>query len=548
MLTLPLDPTDDRAKPAFRDVTSCTQWLGQLQFTNLQQAHATVRGQMEELNHCPMRGAERMNVLELMRDTVSYVQTNYRKKLIGKKLPLTEDELTIFISIVNLWQIMVAGYQRCLQSLLAGDSQLAAHGALLCQRGLLYSGQQIFEYLRTGYEFDGRLWQQLHELYAYSEEQGFQHDKIKGNPNEVDDALSCQAIYIKALLACYAHPMELSRSQLKLLNCWLSTWSEVITLEHSYASSKGDAPPLAVDLASSQGLLPINLISELPERAGSAKSNRRYLAMLPLSKLMRVKTILLQQGQTPQQLALDEKASREECEDLLSFLHQCWCEGLGDRLVERQTVERQARVCYGLESIYAHIANKAFKLRGREGGVDSMERQQIATFGRVLSEDNRLTLADMGFALESWQVENESMLGAHLLREKSAGIRISPNQIVAVRLAEAGFFMLGAISWAHVTQAGLLTMGVRFLPGVAQAITINGTGINSATADKSEAALLLPALPSLKTPASLLLPCDWFLPGRQIEIVLKDNVKKKVKLGLSIEKGVDFERVSFVPV
>ena len=84
MLTLPLDPTDDRADPAFKDTASCTQWLGQLQLTNLHAAHGVMRMQLEEFNRYPMRGLERLNTLELLRETVGYVQGDYAKKLIAK--------------------------------------------------------------------------------------------------------------------------------------------------------------------------------------------------------------------------------------------------------------------------------------------------------------------------------------------------------------------------------------------------------------------------------------------------------------------------------
>ena len=548
MLTLPLDPTDDRAKPAFNDVAGCRQWLGQLQFTNMQQAHAVLRGQLDELNHYPMRGLERLNILESMRETVSYVQADYSKKLIGKKLPLSEDELVIFVSIVGLWQNMVGGYQRCLQTLLSGDKQLVKQGVLLCQRCLLYSGLQIFEHLRSGYEFDGRLWQQMHELYAFSEEQGYQLEKVNDDLDGKNHPTSCQAIYVKTLLACYARPAELTRSQLKLLDRWLIQWSATITLGRRYTISKGDAPPLAVDLASLRGLQPIGLISPPPAHADEVASSMRCLAMLPLSKLMRVKIIFLQQGQTPQQLELGEECSSADCADLLNFLHHSWCELQGDRLAERCSAAQPAKVCYGLEGIYAHIANKPFKQSGKGGAVDSLERKQIATFGRVLSEDKRNTLADLGFALEDWQIENESILGAHLLREEMAGTRIGPNQIVAVRPADAAAYMLGAISWVHMTQAGQLSAGARYLPGVAQAIAVNSTGVNASMSGKSAAALLLPAVAALKTPSSLLLPRGWFQPGRIIEIVHQDNQKLSVKLGFSVEKGSDFERVSFSPV
>ena len=243
MLTLPLEPTDDRADPIFKDAAGCAQWLGQLQLTNLQLAHSLLLIQINELNHYPMRSLERLNTLELLRETVGYVQDDYAKKLIAKPLPLNESELMVFVAIVQLWQAMVLGYQRCLQAYMAGDKQLAKHGALLCQRGLLYSGLEIFEHLRTGYEFESRLWHQLNELYAFAEQQNLQSTEVPDPLNGKHPHSSCHSIYVKTLLACHARPAELSRSQLQLMDDWLAQWSDTITIENSYAISKGDAQP-----------------------------------------------------------------------------------------------------------------------------------------------------------------------------------------------------------------------------------------------------------------------------------------------------------------
>jgi hypothetical protein len=43
------------------------------------------------------------------------------------------------------------------------------------------------------------------------------------------------------------------------------------------------------------------------------------------------------------------------------------------------------------------------------------------------------------------------------------------------------------------------------------------------------------------------MPRDWFKTGREIELTLPDRSKQKVKLGISVERGIDYERVSFKP-
>ena len=540
MLDLPLEPTDDLAHPAFKDKPSCEAWLHQLQLTNLHQAHGVLRLQLDEFNRYPMRGVERLQTLELLRETVAQVQTDYAKKLISKKLPFSHDELIIFVSIIGLWQNMVTGYQRCLQAYIAGDKQLAGFGALLTQRCLRYSGLQIFEYLRSGYEFDGLLWHQLHALFAFAEEQGFQRTAVNDGSDTADHPGSCQAIYAKILLNCHVHPSELTRGQLQLLDHWLSMWSDVLSVEPRYSASKEDAPPLAVDLGSTQGLQLIQNITP--------SGNMRYLAMVPLSKLLRVKTILLQQGQSPVQLNLGSECNGTDCVELLNKLHHYYCEANTDRQAERHTIAQSAELCFSVEGIYAHFAHKPFRQPSKDAGSDSLARKQIAAFGRVLSDTNRHDISQLGFITESWQIENESILGARVLRAGSQGERIGAHQIVAVKPNDANAFMLGKTTWVIVTRSGQLRMGIQYLPGMAQAISIKGTGINTALSDKAVAALLLPEVATLKVPASLIVPRDFFRPERLAEILHHDGKVQAVKMGFSVDKGTDFERVSFTPV
>lgn len=537
MLDLPLEPTDDLAQPAFKDKAGCTAWLQQLQLTNLHQAHGVLRSQLDELNRYPMRGMERLHTLEALCETIVLVQADYAKKLFGKKLPFNDDELTIFVSIIGLWQGVMTGYQRCLQAYIAGDKQLAGSGALLLQRCLRYSGLQILEHLRSGYEFDGKLWHQLHALYAFAEEQDLQREEVGDELHSAARPSSCEAVYAKTLLACHAHPAELSRGQLQLLDRWLNQWGEVLTVERRYSTSKEDAPPLAVDLASTQGLQVIKCVTP--------SASMRYLPMVPLSKLLRVKTILLQQGQTPQQLELGSDCNSADCMDFLNKLHHYCCDADNDRMAERHTIAQSAELCFSIEGIYAHIAQKPFRQTSKDAGSDSLARKQIAAFGRVLSDTNRQNIAQLGFALEDWKIENESIMGARLLREINQGERIGPHQIVAVKTSDAKAFMLGRVSWVLVTRSGQLRMGVQYFPGMAQPISVKRKDINTALSEKSQAALLLPAVPTLKTPPSLIVPRDFFHPDHLAEVAHHDNTVQSIKMGFSVDKGSDYERVSF---
>jgi len=534
MLTLPLEPTDDLADPAFKDPDSCSKWLAQLQLTNLQPAHSKLLFQIREFNRYPMRSPDRLETLELLRETVGYVQENYSRKLISKPLPLNDSEMTVFVGIVQLWLALVLGYQRCLQAYITGDKLLADQGALLCQRCLQYTGLAIFEHLRCGYEFDPQLWHQLHELYLFAETNRLQHIEVQDLLNPVQPRGSCQSIYVKTLLACYARPAELNRFQLQLLDGWLSEWSTTVTVERSFSKSRGDAQPLATDLANTHGLLPINNVTH--------NETMRYIAMVPLSKLLRVKTILMQQGQTPQNQKLGDNCTANDCIEFLTFLHQCWCENLNTRSGDRHPVEHRTGLCHKLENIYAHLSGKPFKQTGSHATKENTSKRHAES----LEQD----LIDKGFPLESWKVENASIMGAKLIRESIDGGRLSFNQLVAFHPVDAitsilgvTTWILGISKWVNVTLNGHLRIGVQYLPGAVEAVRIAVS--DSSGSDKYLPALLLHEVPTLKTPSSLILEHGCFLPDLPARIERANTETQNIKMGFCVERGIDFERVSF---
>ena len=533
MLTLPLDPTDDRARPIFTDVASCTQWLNQLQLTNLQRAHSQLLAQIAEFNSYPMRGLERLNTLELLRETVEHIQADLARKLIDKALPLNDLELTVFVAIKKLWQTMVEGYQHALQAYIAGDKQLANYGALLCQRCLFYTGMEILEHQRTGYEFDTKLWHQLHELYAYAEHQKFEQTTVSDPLSQQATSTSCTCSYVKILLASHAHPAELTRWQLQKMNLWLTQWSCSVALAYNYRLSKGDAQPLATDLASTTGL---QRVEGLPQT-----DSLRYLAMVPLSKLLRVKIILLQQGHTPTQVGLDDQIGSESCLELLTTLHTIWCEKESKRSANRRQITRLCYVCYPLEGIYENIADRPFSPPNNgnkaQPSFDMLGQQRLTKAHNAPS--NAVS------SLENWQIENESTMGIRLTRSEASGGRLRGKHLIAVRPSDTQSFILGSTAWAVVNRQGRLEIGVRYLPGLPDAISIKSIGINPVNTETSAAALLLPALPSLKTPASLIIPPNWFQHKRIIEVVRADGEIIMAQLGFSVERGVNYERVSF---
>jgi hypothetical protein len=403
---------------------------------------------------------------------------------------------------------------------------------------MLYSGLQLGEFLRVGCEPDGKSWQRFHTLYADIEERGLQKESV-ADKLSVIERTSCRTLYTKVLLLHRARLLGMRRNQWPTLNRWLDSWGETFTIEKSCSMTMEDAPPLAVDLAGARGLISI-------QRATSAES-MRFLAMVPLSKLIRVKTILLQQGQLPLHLELGDDLSSKECTDLFNKLHTCWCEQRKESIADEPRDASAVELCFSLENIYAHIARNPFKSLNAIGLAEKEKQKQIETFGRVLDQTDHLNLAQLGFLTEQWLVEEDGLLHARLLRKSTSGERVGLNQIVCVHKAEGIIYKLGVVTMTSVTRTGQLYIGVRYLPGQPRTAIVRGNSSNNLLSGAA-AALILPEMTSLRIPPSIVIPREWFGIGRRIELSAKEGLKLDIVLGISVEKGHDFERVSYTPV
>ena len=165
----------------------------------------------------------------------------------------------------------------------------------------------------------------------------------------------------------------------------------------------------------------------------------------------------------------------------------------------------------------------------------------------MLDQTDHLNLAQLGFLTEQWLVEEDGLLHARLLRKSTSGERVGLNQIVCVHKAEGIIYKLGVVTMTSVTRTGQLYIGVRYLPGQPRTAIVRGNSSNNLLSGAA-AALILPEMTSLRIPPSIVIPREWFGIGRRIELSAKEGLKLDIVLGISVEKGHDFERVSYTPV
>ena len=529
-----LPELSESASPEFSDAKTCKEWLEHVPLANVAAAQGELVGQLEEFNRFPVAATQRLAVLETLREAVHFVQIEQAKRFSNRALPMTDTENAAFDATIKLWDQMAIGYQRCLAAALNRDSGMKAQAALICQRLAAYIGLKMYHHYRAYRQVPSGNWQALHAVYAAAEKLDVEEDAVKDFMNRDIHDTSPGVAYARAVLMGVCNPNELGQRQITFIAFLLERWASKLDISSKPVDEGEGVAPLVADLES----------DECPtRREGAQPKDARYLDTRKLSKSLRNRVALLRKGESPAKLALGEDCVQPACEQLLVYLYRQWCVGKPSRALERKSMNFAAEVCTELGSIHYYISGRAFRAPTQQGELTQKQRDEIATFGHVVTREADDYSAQHGFLVEQWVLQDESAQGMRIVRKAAEkGKRFAHGQLVGVRPTTGDQFMIGQVRWLTQAEKGDLHAGVKLLPGLPNAIAVRPTGLNI-TEDSWVPALHLGAVPALDEPESVILPSGWYKPKRVIEIHMERS--SKAMLMKVIERGTDFERVAY---
>ena len=522
----------------FTDSAGCKAWVRGLPLTNFAQAQAEIIDQVARLNQAKVAPAERFRMLELLREPANFVQTELAKKFNHKPLPLAEVERKSFKAVIDLWQLLADGYTQCVNACVEANSadkenleaqELVKLAGAICHRALLCTATSMADHLRANHHFDDTCWTKLHGLYRQAEQLGVADTPVVDPVSRSER--TCKGAYVAPILLVLANPHEMFQRHIVMVARWLDRWAEKVTITNT-APGETDKPFLLVDLAAASGAY----------RNAEPGAEPRWINIDGLSHTMKKRVHYLRKGMSPTELFLGEECVQPACEALLVLLYQHWCDGREARAHPRRSVATKADACSGIQAIHYYISGATFKQPEQPRSSGTNFHDDISTFQRAPKRDDEAQNLIQGFVLEQWSVENETVAGLRLVRSaSSAGLRLSPLQLIAVRPEDSKGFTLAVVRWVVMIGEDL-TIGVRLLPGTPETVGARSTGINARN-EKFQQAFLLPAVPTLQSPASAILAPALYKRDKVLEV--HTSQLSKIKLVESLERGYDFERVSF---
>ncbi|MBE7423627.1 MAG: hypothetical protein HS110_14550 [Zoogloeaceae bacterium] len=516
--------------PAFASARGCRDWLAVQPLANPSHAQAMLLRQVNLLNRYALAPAERLKILELLRDPIAFAQTESARKFAGRPLPLAPPEQAGMDTNRTLWQAVRTGYLHCLAACLEGQAELRPHAALIVQRVIGAVRAELFDIYRAPTDPPAQLWRLLHRVYAAAESLAALTQPVNDSLQSSHSATSVVAAYAHTLLLHRASPYELSGRQLAQVERWLHRWSgKVAALNAPPAEPR--VPPLVVDLSAS-----------VPEASAEGGEQLRWLDLSELSRSVKRRIAHLQKGESPASLGLGEDCAQPACENLLRHLYRNWFKGGAPRQHPRHAGSGACQLVTGLDAIQYYLSGKIFRQPGQGDAMSKTQIEEIATFGRVATrhEDDYSKL--QGFVVESWCVLDESATGFRLTRPLSqAGGRIGGGQMVAIRPGSGRGYLLAVARWARIT-AGELQAGIQIMPGLPQTVALRGTGL-TAINEKYRPGFRMAAVPALEYPESVVVPAGWFRPGRVIEMY--DESSRQIRLTRQLDRGSDHERCTY---
>ncbi|MCE9642004.1 MAG: hypothetical protein K8S22_17935, partial [Betaproteobacteria bacterium] len=427
---------------------NCKDWLAQLPLTNAQQAHSQLLAQMKLLNAAALAPADRLQILEALREPVAFVQGERAKRYSNQPVPLEAATAAIWNDVIALWFALVQGYQACAD---AG----VMHLALIHQRALRYIGLAMQHHNRIYRAIPTTLWQQFHKLYATTEEAGVAATPVNDIINHDASDPTCTSTYLHTLLAQYATPDALTLSQLTAVDRWLKQWALLVKLTPA-AGPDTPIPPLAVVLGSGSGLRNAKDLRPSP--------NVRYLDLRGLGAMLTQLITGLRNGKTPAELALGTEARQPACETLLALLNTQWCGADSGRAEERSPSSLKVLVSLTIAAMHFHLSGRAFRQPGVQ--LTKREEEDLQMFGHVSERTEKALLSQRSGALETWEIINHSSSGfLGMCRQPDGATRLSHNQLLGLRTATGKTFYLGIVQRLLIAENGAVSVGLRVIPG-----------------------------------------------------------------------------------
>ena len=518
----------ERSKPdkgAFNYRSGPTQqWVEQLPVGNIGETAKQLFQALQEVNRLDISWKDRLAFLELLREPVSYVQSALVRHYTGMTLPLPPKTQRIATLAQTIHGEMALGYKTALEDMLAGSFLTRDNRALtlLIHRAIRYLSMAIITCYQTYAPHPRNSWLELHKLYLYALSKKLEQDAVQDTLNIHMPKSSIARVYKQILLLALASPYRLRQGEAEAIYSVLIRWAghvHILPYDHPEASealyvvhtdsdeapdyqafNHRDCDSLHCTLVDTRQLNQV--LQEEYEQFKNAKPN----GLISTELLFR---LICAWGYAPKRhFNRTDRHAHIEVVVGATMLHQALARDLGDStmLGKKATYESKTVVDVSQptrDDVWNIFASNKMK-KNYEAYSKSLQKEH----------DNQQQLPPL--RIQHWEIRNESAGGYRLALGDAQECKVQVGELVGLRpSAEDPTWEIGVIRWLRQSNEQGLEIGVQILAPQARPTMVRNDKAGGRAAE-FQYAMLLPEVPGIKQPATIITPILLFQPGNEL--------------------------------
>ncbi|AOV17230.1 hypothetical protein BJI67_09280 [Acidihalobacter aeolianus] len=503
------------------------------------------------LNQTQLPAGQRIQNMELIRDSAQPVLQHLSRQFIARSLPLPPRGRKILRLLMRLHKETSTGYKLALRDASRGETLSPKLLALATHRALRHMGQihllaaQMYETEPAG------MWHDIHLLYAFAEEHGLTSSVVKDSTYRHIRQSSIADVYLQSSLLALSLPTTLRQGEAERLAYFFERTASLVNI---------DARPLP---DANDGVYLINLDLDRPPAYTTLSD---VPSMSSLRGLAPEKLLLLLREQVQDNVSQTSAPTltSDMARKLMLHLTQH-----AKRDFARADRDERIYVAIGLDTIHRAIQadpdraghGNSFKAVGLPERTRALDLQTISDHQRQANADPanyydpnatsddiwRLVVNDSMWERSvpdtpddtglntpadpiptsnppqewaDWRLINASPGGYCICWEHPEPARAQVGEIIGLREREGAntFWRIGVIRWMrNVPEQGLVA-GIQLLAARSYQITVHGAASSRQQPIGALDALLLPEVKALRQPGSLILPEGPFHSGDVVVI------------------------------
>ena len=542
------------------------QWLAELPRANVGETTRQLYRALNETNGLQLPAGQRFRVLELMRPVVHEMVQAMQKHFLGMHFPLPEKNRRIAALSRALLNQMAIGY-RIVVNDEARRPRLLRDGRALhvaAHRAMNYLSQTLRQSYLVYAPTPRGAWHELHQLHFQCRELQLERGRHPALPGEFS-AETVSGLYRQTLLLALVCPYRLRQEEMRWIEARLAGCSEAARLLDP--GSPGAEQALFVVLPESDdppGYLALKkhlidggeyLLLDTSEMAAAFEQQDAGDDAVPPPRTTTVQRALLAWGVMPKRRFSRRglEAEAEVAMGLTATHHFLVHGGEAGCLADTGPARFEASEPSSTETrdqpdVWELAGTPRWHADDEVRMVDLPETFEIHP-ERILGNDGEQPSREKPETpapLERWKMSDISAGGLRLLWENDHSSRAEVGELVGMVEQKANeqrpTLSIGVIRWMKCGESAGLELGVEMIAPGAAPIGARPAGSDSAYLP----GLLLPELPAVHQPSTLVLTTLPFRLGDEVEICTGSG-KNRVRLTHLLENTGGFAQYEFEP-